>query len=665
MSDRGSCIPQLVVAIGGLAASISAAEPQLTAVEIGRTDITGLDLLMRDAGTVELMGHGSTRFNHEDTGSGFAFLETEAKAFTFVAHVARAPTDAPDAKYGIALRTGTGSFDRMIALRRIASEGEGCLAWLMRHGPAQSTHDGSQRLFRNGRLPDAKLREGFWLKLVRRYPTVELYYSTDGDAWQGIAPDYHLALLEQEVKVGLMVSAGRDGNAPAIVRFDHVSFTIDDLPSDGLSRQSFLEYRREKQPWEMFLIQADTERHGPDSQAFFILKPKSLAWKDVRAAIYTTGDKEVMLENNSRLEFDRGPNKRRRPRGMAEWEGIYELDNLRPWYQILAHYGVVRLASPGRSEPAEKALIELSDSYGVPQIAHLPLFATGASASGGQAAHTANLMPQRMVGCAPVLIGAAGVDWENGGSLQSPRLYIYGSRDTGGAHHKKLLELDSVFREHQARWAAAPMWWGHHRWWYTDRIMTPYLLTLIDLRVPADADPTAGPVALHPLAEESGYLGLNDTWNSRFPQIVAWTEATERQRRGNTSWLPDALTARLWQSFVSNWPSTIIHFPRSDGAGGFGGGMHHPGREDHFLPADEPWNLVASGPVGDVRVEYYAGLQRLQVLKTYDNNPYLVQLEGLPPGLHIIHAVTTSGEAREISHPSTVMFQRRDRRLSD
>ena len=97
VSDRGSCIPQLVVAIGGLAASISAAEPQLTAVEIGRTDITGLDLLMCDAGTVELMGHGSTRFNHEDTGSGFAFLETEAKAFTFVAHVARAPTDAPDA----------------------------------------------------------------------------------------------------------------------------------------------------------------------------------------------------------------------------------------------------------------------------------------------------------------------------------------------------------------------------------------------------------------------------------------------------------------------------------------------------------------------------------------------------------------------------------------
>ena len=63
--------------------------------------------------------------------------------------------------------------------------------------------------------------------------------------------------------------------------------------------------------------------------------------EDVRAAIYTTADKEVMLENNNRLE-PTGDRTRRRPRGMAEWEGIYESDNLRPWYQILAHYGVVR-----------------------------------------------------------------------------------------------------------------------------------------------------------------------------------------------------------------------------------------------------------------------------------------------------------------------------------
>jgi hypothetical protein len=192
--------------------------------------------------------------------------------------------------------------------------------------------------------------------------------------------------------------------------------------------------------------------------------------------------------------------------------------------------------------------------------------------------------------------------------------------------------------------------------------LTPYFLTLIDLRVPDDADLAGGPVALKPLSEESGYLGLNETWESRFPQAVAWEDATEQQRRGNTSWLPDPLTARLWQSFVSNWPRTIIHFPRSDGAGGFGGGIHHPGREDHFLPADEPWSLVASGPVGSgVHVEYYAGLRQLRVLKTYNDNPYLVQLEALPPGLHVIYAVTTSDSSKEISHPSAVMFQRRKR----
>ena len=84
-------------------------------------------------------------------------------------------------------------------------------------------------------------------------------------------------------------------------------------------------------------------------------------------------------------------------------------------------------------------------------------------------------------------------------------------------------------------------------------------------------------------------------------------------------------------------------------------------RPARLLPANEPWNLVASGSLGeDVTVEFYAGLKKLDVLKTYDENPFLVQLEGLPPGLHIIHAVTNSPDGTEISSPSTVMFQQRE-----
>jgi len=88
--------------------------------------------------------------------------------------------------------------------------------------------------------------------------------------------------------------------------------------------------------------------------------------------------------------------------------------------------------------------------------------------------------------------------------------------------------------------------------------------------------------------------------------------------------------------------------------------VNHPDRSNHFLPANEPWNLVASGPTGDdVRVEYFAGLRPLRVLKRYRENPYLVQLEALEPGLHVIYAITTANGKKEISHPAPILFQAR------
>jgi len=636
--------------------AVRADAAKLAAVQIGQDDVKPQDVMTVEGNAVTVAARGGGQFHLDDRGNGFAHVDTDAPAFTFIARIADAP-DAGGAKVGVALRAGVDRHDRMIAARFVSGDDGGALQWLLRHGPAKSTHDGSQRLFHAGANRDVKTADGLWLKIVRRYPTVSLSYATDGKTWQPVAPDDHFALLVQKVHVGLMVSGG-DGKTPIRATFDHVSFTVD-KDAETLQREDFAEYKVEKQPWQMFLIQADTKRYGPDNQTFFILKPRALAWKNVRAAIYTTGSKEIKLEGNQKLPFENGPKKRRRPKGMSEWEGVHEIDNLRPWYQVLAHYGIVRLASPGRSEDTESALREMAEHFKEPRIAHLPLMPTGESATGGLAAATANMFPKRTVGTVSVLIGMAAVDLDNEAALQSPRLYVYGSRDTGGSHHRAALKMDAAFRKHKALWGSAPMWEGYHRWWYTDRIMTPYFLTLVDQRVPVDAGD--GPVELKPLKEADAYLGLNDTWDTSNPQVVSWKDATEQQRRGDTSWLPDAETARIWRAFVSNRPKTVIHFPRYDGSGGFGHANHF-GRENHFLPANEPWRLVASGPVGDdVSVAYFAGLKKLKVLKQYGDSPYVVQLEPLPPGLHAIHAVVRVGETEEISHPSTVLFQERVR----
>ncbi len=94
-----------------------------------------------------------------------------------------------------------------------------------------------------------------------------------------------------------------------------------------------------------------------------------------------------------------------------------------------------------------------------------------------------------------------------------------------------------------------------------------------------------------------------------------------------------------------------------EGTSTYGGPQPH-GWHNSFLAANEPFELVASGPLGDdLSVEYYADLNRLKVLAGSD---YRVRLEGLPPGLHSIYAITTFGGRKEISRPVTIMFQQRE-----
>ena len=652
-------LPALCLTLLDLLASTTRADvPDLVGVTLGNAAAPSSEVVKQDGDTFIVTGRGRTNFNHDDRGAGFASFKTDLPNFTLTARIAKAPTGTDDAKYGLAIRAGTGPVDRMIAARHVGSGDAAAIDWLLRFTPAKGTHDGSERLFRAGRHADLKAADGFWLRLTRSYPTVTVHYSTDGKDWQPIGPDYHLAMLEQTVHVGLMVTAGGDGKTPISVTFDNVSFTTPQAMRPQLARESFVEYDKSPQIWQMYLVQADT-KGGKDSQAWFLLKPKDMPWKDMRAAIYTTGDKEILLDDDTMMKFENGPGKRRRPVGMSEWEGIHEIKNLNRTYQTLAHYGIVRIATPGRFDSFEEGMAELAETFDAPQIANLPLFPTGASAAGGQSAQFSNAYPDRILGNYVTLIGAAGADMNNKPALNFPRLYVYGSRDTGGQHHKQLTQLAQAFRENHARWGAAPMWGGHHRWWYADRLMLPYIISLLDKRIPADADYAAGPVKLKDIPEEAGYLGLHDTWDTSLPQVVAWDKATQAQRRGNTSWLPDELVARTWQAFCSDRPRTVIHFPRTEGNGGIRESQH-PGRENHFLPANEPWNLLASGPMGDnITVEYFAGPKPLKVLKRYHDNPYLVQLEPLEPGLHIIHAITTIGDKKEISHPSAVLFQER------
>jgi hypothetical protein len=201
------------------------------------------------------------------------------------------------------------------------------------------------------------------------------------------------------------------------------------------------------------------------------------------------------------------------------------------------------------------------------------------------------------------------------------------------------------------------MWFVYHHPHKQKALMYPYFAECIRLRVPAGHDFSRGPAKLNSLEEESGYLGLIDTWETNFPQAVRFEEFTGD--RSNTVWLPTALVARTWQAFVSYHPRTVIQFPMFEGHSTIGQAQPNGWHNSH-LAADTPFEIAASGPIGDgVKVEFYADLNPLKVLWRAGDNPYRLTAGGLPPGLHVIYAMTTVDDKREMSRPVTVMFHRR------
>lgn len=284
-------------------------------------------------------------------------------------------------------------------------------------------------------------------------------------------------------------------------------------------------------------------------------------------------------------------------------------------------------------------------------LANLPFVSTAASAAGGSASVAARKFPDLAVACCPTLIGAAGIE-EVEKHKDIPFLHIVGSKD--GVHLKHVTEAAPVERENRALWGSAPMWLVYHHTHKQQALMMPYFIDCLRLRVPDGHDYTKGPAKLNTLNEEDGYLGLIDTWETNDPRAVPFREY--KGDPANGVWLPTARTARAWQAFVSYNPRTVIQFPTFEGHNTIGQPQPNGWHNSH-LAAGEPFEIAASGPTGPgVTVEFFADLEPLKIARRDKANPYRVRADGLPPGVHVLYAVTTADGKAEISRPVTVMF---------
>jgi len=593
-------------------------------------------------------GRDSSDCQHEGS---FAYVETSASNFTFIARIAKVPSGTADPQYGISVRAGLDGTEKCLNLRYDGRESYRCFRWLMRHHRTPSSHDGSGRAYLYGYQREMTAAAGGWLKIVRRYPNVYGYLSTDGEIWKELGADYLKVILPQKVYVGPIVTAGGDGKRPVSVTYDSISFTVDPVDENTESFDHYKEYLPKTPTYRMYLTKVEREKGEGESFSAFLLMPKKMNPRDIRAILYSSGSKELVVDGEA-FPWDKGEGQLRKPQMMNSWEGTLDIEGIRPFNQMLAHYGIVRIGGAFRPEDYQIAVEALAKQSGIKHLPDVPLVVTGASAAGGAAARTAALYPDKTVASAPVIIGMAGSQTEDPAVLATPQLHVFGSRD--GGHLKDAVATIPGNRQKHALWAAAPMWRVYHRQHKANALIYPYFLELIEMRIPSDADYTKGPVTLKRLSENTGWFGLVDTWETHFPQAVP--VGTYRGNSKSLVWLPNEKTARLWQAFVSENPKTIIHFPMFEGHNWYGGPQPH-GWRNSYLAANEPFELVASGPLGeDLSVEYYDGLTPLKVLAGQD---YRVTLEGLSPGLHSIYAITTVGGKKEISRPVTIIFQER------
>jgi hypothetical protein len=639
------------------AASARGGTPELRGFVLGKGDSPAPNVLeAKSGGRLSVSGTGRRASAHLDEG-GFAGFSTEELNFTFVARMKGAVGGGKGARFGLAVQAGLAGNDKAVSLMYDAAEARRCVQWFMRYHVVANTHQGSRRCFIEGHDLRFDQPDGLWLKLVRRYPYVELSASKDGKSWEKMP--YLPVLSQAKVWVGLQVTAGGDGKEPLTATFDNVSFAID--PGDARSIDTpatFKEHAPDGKKYTIYFAKVNTGTTAkPAFATSYVIVPDGMDAKKMRCLLWTPGSKEIATVGGGTLAFRSGKKDTpeaglRLPADFDQDEGVYHTDKLDPVHAMLEHHGILRMGTLHFSY--QESLERLAKISGIPQLAHLPFVATGASAAGGRASTAARKLPELAVACAPTLIGAAGIE-EVDKYAQVPFLHIVGSKD--GVHLRQVVEAAAVEREKHALWGAAPMWWVYHHTHKQMALMDPYFADCVARRVPSGHDFSTGPAKLNALKEEDGYLGLIDSWETNYPQAVPFKDY--QGDRSKTVWLPTSRVARAWQSFVSYDPRTVIHFPTFEGNNTIGQPQPNGWRNSH-LAADEPFEMVASGPTGEaVKVRFYADLEPLKVARQDRSQPYRLTAAGLPPGLHVLYAITTIGGTVEISRPVTVMFHRR------
>jgi MYXO-CTERM domain-containing protein len=198
------------------------------------------------------------------------------------------------------------------------------------------------------------------------------------------------------------------------------------------------------------------------------------------------------------------------------------------------------------------SLTELGKVSNHPELANVPIIGGGHSHGGDYWNYFNACYPERM---ALVFCKSSGGVQYSKGALRTPMVWEIGTNDLsnsrgdfrGGmfAHRSKGSPLSLVLGQGE----------GHGNFGAGPKQMVIELIEAIfKLRVPAGADPAAGPVTLLDIDEASGKYWLGDNYSR---EIGAYASFPGKAALFKTSFLPTEELAQKWKAFVPALPASV------------------------------------------------------------------------------------------------------------
>lgn len=188
-----------------------------------------------------------------------------------------------------------------------------------------------------------------------------------------------------------------------------------------------------------------------------------------------------------------------------------------------------------------------------PELAHAPLFLYGHSNGTGFSAIFPATESARVWAWVSMRPGTTFQVYQPG-AAQVPGLIIFGEDDqffSRPSKEENMAVVEAMRKRNNALWGyAVEPKTGHGPGEKTWPLVFSFLRHSFDARVPADADPSRGPVKLAEIKPESGYLGQN--WNAStggYQTLNTASYAAFSGDKSTASWLLNADYAADWQAF--------------------------------------------------------------------------------------------------------------------